>query len=217
MSNRTVRIVFVAMVVVVAMALAAALFAYRQSDAPQALVRGTRVAAPVAAGTGLAGEIVVAALPDDAAWRPVDPEAVDPTRIPAYKETVEGAVLVALDDAIGAWRVGDEIAIAVPQIDALYRPTIARLETGLGNNRSYIGRLVDGPVPRSFVITVGERNTFANLSTPEGDYELVGNTELAWLMPVANMDRHVDYSKPDYFIRGRNGAPGQRGPGRFAP
>ena len=51
-----------------------------------------------------------------------------------------------------------------------------------------------------FTITVGPGNTFAHLSTPEGTYELVATGELGWLMPTANMDRHVDYSVPDYIL-----------------
>ena len=213
MSRRTSNLRPVA-TVVVALGLGAALLLVRQSDdATDIAAPAGESTAPRAAGTvSIDVQTIAEALPDNAVWRPVDPRTVNPSRIPAYKEEVEGAVLVALDEAIGTWRVGDEIVIAVPQIDALYRPTIARLETRLGNNVSYVGRLLDGPIPRSFVITVGERNTFANLSTPEGDYELVGNTELAWLMPVANMDKHVDYSQPDVFITG-----GDEGPARPVP
>ena len=102
------------------------------------------------------------------------------------------------------WDMGEMISIEVPQIGETYESVIDRVETGLGVNRSYIGRLIDDDHPYSFVITVGERNAFAHLGTPEGSYELVGNTEFAWLMPTANMDQHVDYSKPDYFIPGEN-------------
>ena len=206
MSNRTVTTTTV--LAVFALGLGAALVVLRQPDAPSHPVGGGDVAPAAARTPPAGGPTVVQALPDNAVWRPLDPRTVDAARIPAYKEEVEGAVLVALDEGIGTWRVGDEIAISVPQIDALYRPTIARVETRLGNNASYVGRLVDGPMPRSFIITVGERNTFANLSTPEGDYELVGNTELAWLMPVANMDQHVDYSMPDVFTLGGDEPPG---------
>lgn len=136
----------------------------------------------------------------NAAWQPLDIESVEPERIPEYKETVEGAVLVELSTEMWSWNAGDRITLAVPQIGAIYTPVIDRVETALGSNRSYVGRLLDSEFPYSFVITVGARNTFANLSTPQGSYELVGDTQLAWLMPTANMDQHVDYSQPDYFI-----------------
>ncbi len=136
----------------------------------------------------------------NAGWRPVDAASVDPASIPSYKETVESAVLVELSAAMWSWSVGERVTLSVPQIGATYTPLIDRVETGLGTNRSYVGRLFDNDLPYSFIITVGERNAFANLSTPQGAFELVGNTRLAWLMPMANMDQHVDYSQPDFFI-----------------
>ena len=145
------------------------------------------------------------------AWQPLDIDSVEPERIPEYKEIVEGRVLVELSTGMWSWGVGDRITLAVPQIGAVYEPVIDRVETALGNNRSYVGRLIEAEFPYSFVITVGQRNTFANLSTPQGSFELVGGTQLAWLMPVANMDRHVDYSQPDYYI------PGDEIPDAFNP
>ena len=138
------------------------------------------------------------------AWRPLAIDSVDPERIPEYKEIVEGRALVELSTGMWSWGEGDRITLAVPQIGAVYEPVIERVETMLGNNRSYVGRLIEDDFPYSFVITVGQRYTFANLSTPQGSFELVGDTELAWLMPVANMDQHVDYSQPDYFIPGED-------------
>ncbi len=133
-------------------------------------------------------------------WVAVEPESVDPSRIPSYKETVMDAVLVALDEEIWSWQAGDRVVLTVPQVGASYDTVIDRVDAGLGNNRTYVGRLVEGELPHSFVITVGDRNAFAYLGTPYGSYELVGNTELAWLMPTANLDQHVDYSKPDFYL-----------------
>ena len=145
------------------------------------------------------------------AWQPLEIDSVDPERIPEYKDIVEGRVLVELSTGMWSWDAGDRISLAVPQIGAVYNPVIDRVETALGNNRSYLGRLIEAEFPYSFVITVGQRNTFANLSTPQGSFELVGDTQLAWLMPVANMDQHVDYSQPDYYI------PGDDTPDAFVP
>ena len=150
------------------------------------------------------------------AWHPLAIDSVDPQRLPEYKEIVEGRALVELSTGMWSWGEGDRITLAVPQIGAVYEPVIERVETMLGNNRSYVGRLVENEFPFSFVITVGQRNTFANLSTPQGSFELVGDTELAWLMPVANMDQHVDYSQPDYYIPGED-FPAEPVPGENFP
>ena len=136
------------------------------------------------------------------AWQPLDIGSVDPERLPEYKEAVEGRVLVELSTGMWSWGEGDRITLAVPQTGTVYEPAIDRVESMLGNTRSYVGRLIEDDFPYSFVITVGQRNTFASLSTPQGSFELIGDTELAWLMPVANMDQHVDYSQPDYYIPG---------------
>ena len=137
------------------------------------------------------------------AWTSVAVDSVDGSDVPAYKEVVAGRALVSLSPTIWEWQAGDQVSIAVPQTGHTYSPTLERAETLIGSNRTYSGRLVQGELPYSFVITVGERNVFANLSTPAGQYELVGNTELAWLMPVAGMDQHVDYAQPDYAVRER--------------
>ena len=136
------------------------------------------------------------------AWLPADPDAVDPSRVPAYYEDVEGAALVSLAGEMWLWAAGDRLVITVPQTGAAYPSVIDRVVTSLGDNRSYVGRLMAGEQAHAFVITVGSRNAFANINTPQGSYELVGNAEFGWLMPAANMDQHVDYTKPDYYLPG---------------
>ena len=132
-----------------------------------------------------------------ALWTPIDEGSV--TDLPAYKEVVQDRVLVRIADVPGGWRVGQRIAIPIPQLNEVFTPVIERIQTGPNSTRSYIGTLtgVAGSVHR-FTITVGPRNTFAHLPTPDGTYELVATGELGWLMPTANMDRHVDYSVPDF-------------------
>ena len=113
-------------------------------------------------------------------------------------------MLVALAGGMHTWQAGDRVDLVVPQLGISYTTTILRVESLIGGARSYVGRLIEGDRLSTFVVTVGANGTFAYLGTPEGSYELVGNRELAWLMPTANMDRHVDYSKPDYFVGGED-------------
>ena len=99
----------------------------------------------------------------------------------------------------GGWRVGQRIAIPIPQLSEVFTPVIERIQFGPNSTRSYMGTLTEvAGRNHRFTITVGRRNTFAHLSTPDGTYELVATGELGWLMPTANMDRHVDYSVPDF-------------------
>ena len=133
----------------------------------------------------------------DSLWTAIDEEFV--TELPAYKEVVQDRVLVRIVDVPGGWRAGQRIAVPIPQLNEVFTPVIERIQSGPGGTRSYIGTLTEaaGRAHR-FTITIGPRNTFAHLSTPHGTYELVATGELGWLMPTVNMDRHVDYSVPDY-------------------
>lgn len=144
-------------------------------------------------------------IPPDTAWAEVNLADINPEWVPEYHETVEGSLLVAIGDGMRTWNAGDTIALPVPQIGEVFRPVIDDVETLIGTNRSYVGRTLAADAPYSFVITLGEHETFGHVGTPQGSYELVGNTRLAWLMPTANMDQHVDYSKPDYFYLDENG------------
>ena len=133
-------------------------------------------------------------------WNAVEIEDVDLSFVPKYKETVKGAVLVQLAQDLRRCQQGDSIAIEVPQSNSTYTAKIEKISTSLGTNTSFRGKLIQEDDQYSFLITVGQRNVFANFSTPEGSFELVGNAEYAWLMPSANIDQHVDYDSPDFYI-----------------
>lgn len=53
-------------------------------------------------------------------------------------------------------------------------------------------------------IRLGAPPAGGRLGVPAGTYELVAPGELGWLMPSVNMDQHVDYSQPDYYIPGQD-------------
>ena len=137
--------------------------------------------------------------PVDSAWVIVDAESVD--ELPPFKEMVPGRALVRVSEVLRLGLAGDRIRLEVPQIAEIFDGVIERVDQDAYGNLSYIGLLTgaDGRDYR-FIITAGPRNTFAHIGTSRGTFELVGSNDLGWLMPTANMDQHVDYSKPDYFI-----------------
>ena len=138
-----------------------------------------------------------------AAWREADIDAE--TQLPPYKEVVAGRALVRVSSVLRSLDVGDPIAIAVPQLGETWRTVVEEVERGPGAARSLIGALTEsGGRRHEFVVTTGNRYVFAWLDTPAGTYELVAPGELGWLMPSVNMDQHVDYSQPDYYIPGRD-------------
>ena len=146
-------------------------------------------------------EPTAAQVPDaHAAWVVVDPESVD--ELPKYKEVVPGRALVRVSEALRLGMAGDRIALEVPQLGRTFDGVVERQESDPYGNVSYIGLLkeANGRDYR-FVITAGARNTFAQVGTSRGTFELVASDALGWLMPTAGMDQHVDYSRPDYIIR----------------
>ena len=134
-------------------------------------------------------------------WQAVDPAQVDPADTPTHREVVPGRVLVRLAVGFGHWNAGDSLALAIPQDDAVFNAAIEEVHRGPGGARAFTGTLAAADAAHNFVLTVGRASTFANITTPVGRYELVGNRRYAWLMPVANMDRDVDYAVPDYHPR----------------
>ena len=136
-------------------------------------------------------------------WRPVEPSAVDATDIPAFAYVVDvpGKVLVRVAPLAAPRAVGDAVEVEIPQLDAAFQLVAERVQSGPGSTRSVAGHAEDDSGGRhSFVLTTGPRSMFARIGTPEGAFELAANRELGWLMRAANMDRHVDYSKPDTYI-----------------
>lgn len=135
-------------------------------------------------------------------WSAADRGAVEPDRLPPYQETFTDARLVSLASDMRTWRAGSRVAFDIPQTGSTLESVIERVETGFAGNISYIGRVGGQDSPHRMVVTVGARNAFAHIGSARGSYEMVGNREFGWLMTSAGMDRHVDYSKPDYYLPG---------------
>ena len=193
------RGLLVAALVVAAVALAAYL-ATRTHDANDDLGLDSQ---PVPAPASLADNAREPARPESAiverAWVVVDPGSVN--ELPPYKEFVSGRVLVRVSEALRLEAAGDRIELTVPQIGHAFEGVVEKVETDAFGNVTYIGFLTEANgQDYRFVITAGPSNTFATIATSLGSYELVASHDLGWLMPSAQMDQHVDYSQPDYFI-----------------
>ena len=133
-------------------------------------------------------------------WFVTDRRTVESNRLPPYQETFTDAELVTLASDMQTWTVGTHVAFDIPHTSATVESVIDRVETGLAGNISYIGRVIGQDLPHRMVVTVGARNVFAYIGSAQGSYEMVGNREFGWLMTSEGMDRHVDYSKPDYYL-----------------
>ncbi|MCY4011655.1 MAG: hypothetical protein OXG82_02960 [Gammaproteobacteria bacterium] len=142
--------------------------------------------------------------PPEVAWRVVDERAV--RRLPAFEDgwSQVGRVLVDVSHASAAvwgWRVGDRLALEIPQVGEQYEPTIERVDDGPGQSRAVRASAVDADGrSRRVVLTVGPNRVFAYVDTPGGPYELIGNGQLAWLLPSASIMAGLDTSQPDTIL-----------------
>lgn len=153
--------------------------------------------------------------PAQVLWREVAPSDVAPALLPVHREEVPGRVLVRFAAGRGAWRVGDRLQVTIPQIGAVFDARLEEIHRGPSGARAFTGTLKPDDAASDaygFVLTVGPVETFAQLSTPLGSYELVGNGRYGWIMPTVNMDQDVDRSVHDYHPTRRSPPEPQRLP-----
>tara|TARA_B110000503_G_scaffold23318_1_gene36393 strand:+ start:1676 stop:2329 length:654 start_codon:yes stop_codon:yes gene_type:complete len=105
--------------------------------------------------------------------------------ISSYPREVPNAVLLKITELrVKRWEVGDHIDFYVPQIDYMLTSKIEeRTEhaSGIVTLKSY----PDETMLNNVLVTLGQKNTFVNLFTPSGEYELVGDLQHGWLVPSA--------------------------------
>ena len=168
------------------------------NESTEALLETTGVdrIAPLAAGRELPSP--------GSLWKPADERTAE--RLPPFAAewSEEGRMLVDVSGAMAAapnWRVGDAVAIVVPQLGERYETTIERIDEGPGGSRAARGLMLgeDGH-SRRFVVTVGPMHVFAYVDTPQGPYELAGDNRLGWLLPTSSMLAGWDFSEPDYLL-----------------
>ncbi len=144
--------------------------------------------------------------PAPALWRSIDEAAVNALPEYAAHWSKEGRALVSVKGAVEAsrtWRVGDAVAIPLPQLGATYRPVISGIDEGPGGSRAAVARMTDSRGrPLRSVVTAGPGNVFAWIETPEGSYELLADAEFGWLLPTSSMTANMDFGEPDYLLPG---------------
>ena len=127
-------------------------------------------------------------------WVEVDKAEVANPPPFAVEWSTEGRLLVRISEmaAAGSWRIGDRLALPVPQVGETYRPVIEAIDDGPGA-RAFLGR-TDGPEGRRrCVLTVGPTSLFAYIDTPIGPYELLADHAYGWLLPSSSLGAlHVD-------------------------
>ena len=193
---------------VIGLVLAASLIFLADRPAPDVAASSSREpdsAQKAAAAADKASRQSPAPAGSKSAWAIIDPDTVE--ELPPLEQVVADRVLVRVSEALQRGTISDRVVLSVPQLAKNYEGVIEEVDADPWGNVSYVGLLRDvDDRDYRFLITVGAINTFAHIGTSRGTFELVAiDGEMGWLMPTANMDQHVDYSKPDYYIPGEKG------------
>ena len=118
--------------------------------------------------------------------RVIDETQIDPTLV-GYKKPNDSAMLLEVKELRAQdWRVGDEFSVVIPQTGYVLETQIEEvreLAPGVTTIKSY----PDQTMANHVLLTVGRKNTFMSLFTPDGEYELVGGQDYGWLVPSRSL------------------------------
>jgi hypothetical protein len=123
-----------------------------------------------------------------------------PASTPTIRDDAPGKQLVHFNRELLLGLSAGQIAImAIPHVSDPMEVKINSVEQLKSGNVSIRGKVNGNPL-LDFVMTLGERSTFATIGTEEGVFNLRGNLEVAWIAPARAFNHHVDPNVLDYRI-----------------
>jgi hypothetical protein len=121
-----------------------------------------------------------------------------PVENPVPESGLKGMYLQVAD--LSELTEGDRVAIYIPQEDSDLSGYVGETSLTESGNKIITGRLLDKGFEYRFVFTVGRLQTFGTLHTPKGRYQLEARDGIARLVSAREIDRDLDFSKPDYIV-----------------
>ena len=109
------------------------------------------------------------------------------------------------------WYEGKEVTFRVPQTGYMLTTQVEEMTEpypGIRVLKSY----PDETFANHMLVTIGQRNTFVNLFTPEGEFEMTGNQQHGWIVPSSSLpgpteDDYIVLPPPGVNERGSRGEP----------
>ncbi|MDZ7781816.1 MAG: hypothetical protein U5K56_02340 [Halioglobus sp.] len=98
-----------------------------------------------------------------------------------------------------AIQAGERIELPVPQLTDPVAVEVKSNDTLASGNVSIKGHVNDNRI-YSFILTLGESSMFATLGTPNGIFNIRGNSEHAWVIPAKALEGHVDPDVADFRV-----------------
>ena len=108
------------------------------------------------------------------------------------------AIFVSLNDHFDQWLLNTPVVVHIPHIDKTYNAVVDRITpNGLLSTTIRASPDADEIELKRLIVTFGEDQTLAYVSTTQGSWELTGDGQIGWLVSTAELKRTQDYSEPD--------------------
>lgn len=129
----------------------------------------------------------------------------DQSTIERHEEIPTEAVYVKLHGEFDKWLIGSPVIVEIPQTKELYRTVVDRMEIDdFGNQRIWAEPDDDEEEFSQLILTVSDSETFAYVSTHDGNFELIGTSDGGWLVPTNVLQAKIDTTKKDVLGRLRD-------------
>lgn len=103
-----------------------------------------------------------------------------------------------LNDRFKQWLLSTPIEIHIPHINKTYNAVVDQITpNGLESTTIRASPATGEQDLNRFILTFGEEQTLAYVSTNQGSWELTGDGRIGWLVSSTDLRRSQDYSKSD--------------------
>lgn len=115
-----------------------------------------------------------------------------------WSRVPDHAIFVSLNDRFDQWLIDTPIEIRIPHIDATFRAVVDEITpNGLHSTTIRASAASDEHDLNRLILTFGEDQTLAYVSTKRGSWELTGDGQIGWIVSSADLKRSQDYSESD--------------------
>ena len=163
------------------------------------------------AASGETGQPAPAKRDDDIIWQELPRNANVPPVTHFDHEEYPDAVLLDITNLRNAnWYEGKEVTFRIPQTGYILTTQVEEMTEpypGIRVLKSY----PDETFANHMLVTIGQRNTFASIFTPDGEFEVKGNDRHGWIVPSSSLPGPTE---DDYIVMPPPGVEEPRRPGQ---
>ena len=115
-----------------------------------------------------------------------------------WSRVPDHAIFVSLNDRFDQWLLHTPVEVRIPHIAATFSAIVDEI-TPNGRHSTTIraSAASDEQDLNRLILTYGQDQTLAYVSTKQGSWELTGDGQIGWLVSTAELKRSQDYSESD--------------------